>query len=209
MIKNQQEIATPTPLPLESEQKTDSLSQKKHKSLSTRRLTYTATFAALCVVLKIVSNQLSQALPPSLKISLTYLGWYFSAAVLGPLGGGSVALISDVLGQLVLPQGGAVNPALSLGNFCAAFVFGLAYKRSLLKSKPLNAVIGAAAATLIGTLGINSVGLYFAYYSNMRYFAYFAAYRLPQLLPVLVNVVLFCLIIPLSDKLKNNLERND
>ena len=102
-MKNQQEIATPKSLSVNAND-ANSISQKKQSP--TKRITYLATFTALSLVLKMLSNALSAALPPSLKISFSYLGWYLSAAVLGPLGGGCVALVTDVLGQLVLPQGG-------------------------------------------------------------------------------------------------------
>lgn len=203
-MKRQQEIATPNSVSANAKENTTI--EPKKKQSPTKRITYIATFTALSLVLKILSNQISQALPPSLKISLSYLGWYLSAAVLGPLGGGCVAMVTDVLGQLVLPQGGAVNPVIALGNFSAAFVFGLLYNRLRFKSAPLRSILGATASTIVGTLGINSLGLYFMYYKSMPYFAYMVTFRLPQLLPVLVNVVLFCLLLPLTEKLKNNLE---
>ena len=204
MMKNQQEIATPKSLSVNAND-ANSISQKNKQS-PTKKITYLATFTALSLVLKMISNALSAALPPSLKISFSYLGWYLSAAVLGPLGGGCVALVTDVLGQIVMPQGGAVNPLIAAGNFSSALVFGLMYKYLPVKSDPLRAVVGVIAATVVGTLGINSLGLYLYYYSSMPYLSYMLTFRLPQLIPVLVNTVLFCLLIPLCKRLKKNLE---
>ena len=203
-MKNQQEIATPKSLSANAND-ANSISQKNKQS-PTKKITYLATFTALSLVLKMISNALSAALPPSLKISFSYLGWYLSAAVLGPLGGGCVALVTDVLGQIVMPQGGAVNPLIAAGNFSSALAFGLMYKYLPVKSDPLRAVVGVIAATVVGTLGINSLGLYLYYYSSMPYLSYMLTFRLPQLIPVLVNTVLFCLLIPLCKRLKKNLE---
>ena len=84
----QQEIATPN-----------------RKNSPTRIVVYIATMVAVSIVLKLVSNQLSAALPQSLKISLAYLGWYLSAAVLGPYYGCAVACVSDLIGQWLIPTG--------------------------------------------------------------------------------------------------------
>lgn len=202
-MKNQQEIATPKSLSVNAND-ANSISQKKQSP--TKRITYLATFTALSLVLKMLSNALSAALPPSLKISFSYLGWYLSAAVLGPLGGGCVALVTDVLGQLVLPQGGSVNPLIALGNFSSALVFGLIFKYTPVKSDSLRSVIAVSASAIVGTLGINSLGLYLYYYSSMPYLAYMLTFRLPQLIPVLVNTVIFCLLLPMCKRLKKNLE---
>ncbi|MFR6639927.1 MAG: hypothetical protein ACLUSP_00005, partial [Christensenellales bacterium] len=94
---------------------------------------------------------------------------YLSAAVLGPLGGGCVALVTDVLGQLVLPQGGSVNTVIAAGNFSSALVFGLIFKYMPVKSDSLRSVIAVSASAIVGTLGINSLGLYLYYYSSMPY----------------------------------------
>ena len=200
-MKNQQEIAAPKSL---SANDANSISQKKPSP--TKRITYLATFTALSLVLKMLSNALSATLPPSLKISFSYLGWYLSAAVLGPLGGGCVALVTDVLGQLVLPQGGAINPIIAAGNFSSAFVFGLAFRYLPIKSDPSRAVIAVAASAIVGTLGINSLGLHLYYYSSIPYLTYMLTFRLPQLIPVLVNTVILCLLLPLCKRLKKNLE---
>ena len=203
MMKNQQEIATPKSLSVNAND-ANSISQKKQSP--TKRITYLATFTALSFVLKMLSNALSAALPPSLKISFSYLGWYLSAAVLGPLGGGCVALVTDVLGQLVLPQGGSVNPVIAAGNFSSSLVFGLIFKYMPVKSDSLRSVIAVSASAIVGTLGINSLGLYLYYYSSMPYLAYMLTFRLPQLIPVLVNTVIFCLLLPMCKRLKKNLE---
>ena len=126
--------------------------------------------------------------------------------MLGPLGGGCVALVTDVLGQLVLPQGGSVNPVIAAGNFSSALVFGLIFKYIPVKSDSLRSVIAVSASTIVGTLGINSLGLYLYYYSSMPYLAYMLTFRLPQLIPVLVNTVIFCLLLPMCRRLKKNLE---
>lgn len=184
-IKNQQEIATP------------SACRKSH----TRLVVYIATMVAISIVLKLLSNSLSQALPAFLKISLAYLGWYMAAAALGPWAGAAVAVLSDLIGQWAVPTGGAPNPVLLIGNGLNALIFGAVFNYVRFPRLPayadmlLRTVIGAAAAALICTLGVNTWGLWFYYYSSTNYWA-FTASRLTQLVAVAVNIVLFAGLIP-------------
>jgi len=93
-MKNQQEIATPALCNIADSEidREKSCKNAQKKTLSpTRRLTYMAAMTAISLLLKLVSNALSVLMPPTMKISLSYLGWYASAAVVGPLGGGIVA----------------------------------------------------------------------------------------------------------------------
>ena len=180
----QQEIATPN-----------------RKKSPTRIVVYIATMVAVSTVLKLVSNQLSAALPQSLKFSLAYLGWYLSAAVLGPYYGCAVACISDLIGQWLNPIGGPPNPIVTAGNGLSALIFGLALRYLCFRKLPkyvdllLRAVIGAAAAALICTLGVNTFGQWLVKNSSTNYFA-FTISRLPQLIMVAVNVALFAAILP-------------
>ncbi len=185
----QQEIATP--------------SRKKSPG---RIVAEIASMVALSVVLKIISNNLSVALPQSLKLSLSYLGWYLSAAITGPLFGGAIAAVSDLTGQWIFPTGGAPNPILILGNALSAFIFGLAFKRIKFRKLPvlsdliLRSIIGAVAAALVCTLGVNTFGIWAYYYSSTDYFA-FTLTRLPQLIMVAINVALFAVTLPVLVKL--------
>ncbi|MGN1094478.1 MAG: folate family ECF transporter S component [Candidatus Neoclostridium sp.] len=180
----QQEIATPN-----------------RKNSPTRIVVYIATMVAVSIVLKLISNQLSAVLPRSLKISLAYLGWYISAAVLGPYYGCAVACVSDLIGQWLIPTGGAPNPILIAGNGLSALIFGLAFRYLCFRKLPkyvdllLRAVIGAAVAALVCTLGVNTFGLWLYYYRSTEYFA-FTVSRLLQLTSVAVNISLFAAVLP-------------
>ena len=169
-------------------------------------MVYVATMVAVSIVFKLISNKLSVALPQSLKISLTYLGWYVSAAVLGPWLGCAVACISDLTGQWLLPTGGAPNPILIAGNGLSALIFGLIFRYLHFRKLPtyadllLRAVIGATAAAIVCTLGVNTFGLWLYYYSSTNYFA-FTVSRFIQLTSVAANIVLFAVLIPLLMKI--------
>lgn len=192
MMKNQQEIATPALCNIADSEidREKSCKNAQKKTLSpTRRLTYMAAMTAISLLLKLVSNALSVLMPPTMKISLSYLGWYASAAVVGPLGGGVVAALTDVLGQFVF--GSTPNPLLTAGNFLATVVFGVLLRKLPIKNIALRTTIAVTASLLVGTLGLNSLGLYLMYYKGMNYLVYIAAYRLVQLPMAYLNEVIF------------------
>ena len=162
-MKNQQEIATPNLCNIADSEIArekgckDTQTNARKKVLSpTRRLTYMAAMTAISLLLKLVSNALSVLMPPTMKISLSYLGWYASAAVVGPLGGGVVAALTDVLGQFVF--GSTPNPILTAGNFLATVVFGILLRKLPVKNVTIRATIAVTASLLVGTLGLNSLG---------------------------------------------------
>ena len=193
-MSSQQEIATP-------------INRVAKKRTPTQTVTYIATLCAFCIVLKWLSNVLSVAVPLSLKISLAYIGWFVSAIVVGPLLGGCVAGISDVLGQLMLATGGAPNPILICGNFCATMAFGLVYlylptgKLPQFVASIIKVIVGAIACVLVGTLGLNTLGLWIYYYSDTQYFAFWIT-RLVQLVMAGVNTAIVILIVPVIKRLK-------
>lgn len=196
--KNQQEIATP---------------QHVLKRTPTKTVVYIATMVAVSIVLKLVTNSISAAVPPWMKISFAYLGWYLSAAILGPWLGGAVACISDLLGQWLIPTGGAPNPILIAGNGLSAVIFGWIFKYVRIKNltffweKVVLAAIGATASALVCTLGINTLGLWLYYFNSSNYLA-FTLSRLVQLPAIIVNLILFIGFLPV---LKNMslIEKNE
>jgi ECF transporter S component (folate family) len=158
-------------------------------------------------LLKYLSNVLSQAVPLSFKISLSYVGWFAAAIISGPTGGFGVAVISDLLGQLILSTGGAPNPILLAGNGIATFVFGLVYhylpilKNRGIFGKSVRAVIAAITFAIVGTMGLNTFGLWLYYFRSADYLAYLAT-RLIQLIMWGANTVLIVALLPAINALK-------
>ena len=197
MKTNQQEIA-----PKSNFHCTPTTCSTYKKSITpTQRITYIATLVALSLLLKLLSNMLSSVIPFfSLKISLSYLGWFVSAIILGPLGGGIVAILTDILGQLLINTGGAVIPLLVLGNFLSSFTFGLVYKLKL-SNRPLVILLSATAAAIVGTLGVNTLGLWLTFYKDTSYLVFLST-RFIQLIMLYLNTVLVILLLPIIKKFK-------
>ena len=190
----QQEIATPN-------------ERVARKRTPTQTITYIATLCAFCIVLELLSNTLSSAVPKWLKVSLGCGGWFMSTMVVGPFYGAGVAVLSDVLGQFLNPVGGAPDPFLAIANGLLAFYFGTVFhylplsKRIPEKANVIIRIVaGVLLATVLGTMGLNTFIIWKLYIKSMAYPAYFVA-RLPQLIAVAINLALNIAIYPVIKRL--------
>lgn len=194
MSNTQQEIATP-------------INKVAKKRTPTMTITYIAVLCAFCIVLKYLSNTFSISIGEQFKISITYIGWFLSGIIAGPIGSFCTAVVSDLLGQVILPTGGAPNLIFTLGNGLGALAFSLCF-HYLPVGKPystirsiVGTIVGALASALVATLGLNTFGIWFMYYQTVDYGAYFLT-RLPQLVAVAVNTAVIIALIPALRKLK-------
>ena len=80
---------------------------------------------------------------------------------------------------------------LTAGNFLATVVFGVLLRKLPIKNIALRTTIAVTASLIVGTLGLNSLGLYLMFYKGMNYLVYIAAYRLVQLPMAYLNEVIF------------------
>lgn len=192
-MNNQQEIATPDKTIIGS-RKEEAITTAKRKIFSpTRRLAYSASLVAITYILKLLGNYLTFG---ALRITVSYIGFFISAIVLGPVGGGCVVVIADVVSQLVGGIAGMPNPLIALGNFGGTVLFGLLYYRLPVKSLPARVLIAATAFILWATLGFNSLANYLLYYKGTSYIAYMLTSRAMQLPVAYLNAVLTVLLVP-------------
>lgn len=189
----QQEIATPR-------------SAVAKKRTPSQTIAYMATLCSFSIILKAITNAISLTLPTGFALSLAYIGWFISAIVMGPLLGGCTASLSDLLGWLVSPRGD-YNFINFFGIFVSTFIFGLIFhlipkgKIPAFISYAIRIILGAIAFAIVGTLGINTFGLWFMYYSKTEYVVFLYT-RLTQLLPLSINVILCISITPALARLK-------
>ncbi len=160
--------------------------QGRHKgNVTTKYITYTASFAALSIICKMISNTISTVLPVvQIKLSIVYIPWTISGIVLGPVGGVLSALLGDVIGQVLVPTGGSPLPLTILSNSLFPLFPALLYRYSPIKNGYINVAIGLFISMMCCTLGIGTYSLYQAYFSETKFMAYFVT-RLWQI-PVLV-----------------------
>ncbi len=195
-MENQQEIATP----VTKENEEHGKKRINRKKLShTRKLAYFASLVAITYILKLVGNYLTFG---PFRITVSYIGFFISAVILGPLGGGIVAVIADVVSQFLGGVMGMPNPLIALGNFGGTFLFGIIYDYLPVRNIPLRVVIGTTAFVLWATLGFNALANYLIYYKGTNYLSYLVSSRLIQLPVAYLNSVITFFLIPTCRKCK-------
>lgn len=118
---------------------------KLKKFFSIQRMCVMALFVALQIVL---SRYLSYQLSHSTRISLANVPNILAGLWLGPISGGVVALVSDVLGMLLQPSSGVYFPPLTLAPIL--LVVGAGYFVRWLPGKRKGWAV--AAAVLLGEI---------------------------------------------------------
>lgn len=197
MMENQQEIATPDKMT----NKPCSVRSQQVTYNTTKWLTYTAVLAALALIMKFVGQFLT--LTPSFKLTLIYTVWLIAGATLGPLGGGAVCFISDVLGAIIFPTG-AINPLIILGNTIYGVIAAVVFRFTPCKSYAVKFIAAGIACTVLCTCLINTAAIWYWYkYSDtLTFWQYFVGFRLMQPLVALVNIAVTIAMIPLLKRTK-------
>lgn len=195
MSNTQKEIAAPDKLSIKPKL------AERISATPTRFITYTAVFSALAVLMKFVGQYLT--ITPEFKITLIYTVWLAAAACLGPVGGGGVCLISDILGAIILPRG-AINPLLIAGNTLYGVLAALSFRFTPSRSYIAKFIVSGIVCTLICTCLLNTFAIWYWYGYNelFGFWIYFATRRAFQPLVAAINIVIVVCLIPLLKRIK-------
>ncbi len=116
------------------------------------KMTFTAVFAALAVVVKSFTNLALNIPGVGIKIGFSGIFTFFPAAFCGPLFGGAASALSDVLGYLVAPDG-AYIPWLTLTAFCGGVIKGILWRLLTKKAEKKVRIILISVFAVIGIFG--------------------------------------------------------
>lgn len=116
------------------------------------RLTFTAVFAALAVVVKSFTNLALNIPGVGIKIGFSGIFTFFPAAFCGPIFGGIASALSDVLGHFIAPDG-AYIPWLTLTAFCGGVIKGLLWKALNIKGRKKVRIALISVFAAVGILG--------------------------------------------------------
>ena len=158
-----------------------------------RRIAYTALFAALAVI----ANSFTVYLPfmgaSSNAISFNYLVCALAGIFLGPVCGGIVGGVGDILGWLINSSGGAFNVFITLGSVLLGVIPGLVHK--IPKLPPIVKILIAYALVFVVCMcGVNTFGIWFYYIRGAKtYFVYLLGRIATQSIIMAINIVLTCL----------------
>ncbi|MFA6948086.1 MAG: ECF transporter S component [Eubacteriales bacterium] len=130
-----------------------------------RRISLSAMFLAFAVVSKmLISINIPVFGAGGMKVGLSGVFTFFPAALFGPLYGGIVSCLSDVLGYVFKPDG-AYIPWLSLAAFAGGFIKGLIW---IIITKTANKknIIRAVTAVLLVCAGGYGITAHAALYAD-------------------------------------------
>lgn len=122
-----------------------------------RLLCTSALLAALSIVL---GKYLAINVTDSIRLSFENLPVLMAGVFLGPLVGGAVGMVADLLGCVLV--GYAINPIITLGAASVGVLAGLvtkAFTHSGRSLSPIGVYCAVYAAHIVGSMVIKSIGL--------------------------------------------------
>ena len=159
---------------------------------NTRKLVITAIMSALAYVLMLLEFPIPFVIPDFIKFDFSELPALICAFAVGPIWGGAVCLIKNLLHLFVTTTAGVGELANFLLGFCFVVPAGFVYKKLQKRTGALlGSLIGSAVGALV-TLPINYYVTYPFYMNFMSEEAILGAYRL--ILPR-VKSIFQCLLI--------------
>lgn len=122
------------------------------KTLKTKELTSIALFIALAIVLSFLKIVITQFIEIHFKfIPIAFSGFFF-----GPVVGGIVGGLADVLGYLVYPTG-PFHLGFTISTIMSGIIYGLVLKGKTYSFKKI--IFAVALNTLIVSMGLNTLWL--------------------------------------------------
>lgn len=137
--------------------------KKENLFKSVKALTLSAMLAAMSVVIGIFCKSLMNFGDGLFRISFENLPIILSGIILGPIAGGAVGIVSDVLSYLLSAQAYPINLIVTLGAASVGLVSGAVSRFFVKKSGLAQITTSALLAHLVGSLIIKSIGLFSIY----------------------------------------------
>lgn len=129
-----------------------------HSKLTTRKLVLAAIFVAMNIILTRVGSIM--IFGGTVRLGFGRVPIVLSSILLGPLAGGLTGFISDIIGFMLNPMGGAFHPGFALSATLTGIIPGLIVAiASKNKFSLINITIANVLVSLIVSLGLNTLWL--------------------------------------------------
>jgi ECF transporter S component (folate family) len=119
------------------------------------------TFVALFTSLAIVLNALYLPITNTLKLSFQYIPISLAAIITGPIGGGLVGALADVIG-FFLNADGPFTPLFTISGFLEGFIMGLFLYNSKRRT-PISVILSRVTVNIFVYFILNSIWLKLLY----------------------------------------------
>ena len=127
---------------------------------ATLRLATAAMFVAMSVVIGMFCKTFLNFSGGLIRITFENLPVILSGIFFGPLVGGLVGAVADLVSYLLSPQIYPPNLIVTLGAFLVGVVSGLVAKYAIRTHGVKQIAVAGAAAHLVGSMIVKSIGLY-------------------------------------------------
>lgn len=160
-----------------------------------KRLAYLGVMTALSVITNCFTVTVNSG---ANSISFNYLICSLAGIFFGPVSGGVVGLLGDLIGCLIAPKG-PFNPFIMLSSALIGVISGLAFMIPKINVY-FKIIIAYLLIFVVCTLGLNTFGLWFYYAKGKKSFWIYLIARAPfQAINIAINIVLtYALYIPLK-----------
>ena len=123
----------------------------------TSKIRVSVTLAALCAIGIILGKFLAFNITEFMRFSLENITIIFVGIVFGPVLGGCVGAVQDLVGCLAV--GYAINPIITVGSSVIGIISGVIYRQVRRLPSPLGITLSVLSAHLVGSVLIKSLGL--------------------------------------------------
>lgn len=156
---------------------------------SVRYLTLAAMLTAVSVVIGIICKNFLD-FGGVFRITFENLPIILAGIVMGPAVGGMVGAASDLVSYLLSSQVYPPNLIVTAGAAAVGVVSGICAKYAVKKRGTKQVIVSAAAAHLVGSMIIKTIGLYYLTFQSVV-----VLWRIPIYLVIApVEIVILCLI---------------
>lgn len=171
------------------------MKNKTKAYFSPKRLAYLGVMTAIAVITNCFSITVNSG---ANSISFNYVICSLAGIFFGPISGGIVGLLGDLIGCLIAPKG-PFNPFIMVASALIGVLSGLAFKIPKVNVY-FKIIIGYLLIFVVCTLGLNTFGLWFFYAQGKKSFIVYLIGRAPfQAINIAINIVItYLLYIPLK-----------
>ncbi len=161
--------------------------KKRAVFANTRSLTLAAMLTAMSIVIGIFCKNFMNFGEGLFRVSFENFPIILSGIIFGPVIGGLVGAVADMLSYMLSTQSFVISPIVTLGAALVGVVSGWVSHYALKRKGTARIVVSAALAHIVGSLLVKSAGL-FAYYG------WAVLYRIPTYIIIAtIEIVLICL----------------
>ncbi len=114
-------------------------------------------YLSLLIAMEVIFTRFLSIQTPIVRIGFGFLPIAIAAMMFGPIYGGIMAGVADVLGMMLFPSGGAFFPGFTISACLSGVIYGV-----FLYHKPktwTRITMAVVTLTIIITLGLNSIWL--------------------------------------------------